>query len=122
MSELSSAQLLSPSSLKRLRAPRHGGFAAETQNMEIAALASEAPGEGREPGVLSSALPNQGHAVLVPKQGLGCLELGSQCFPHSWPVQDTRGSVWRVGVKEKSSKKRRERNKKAHIFWHKDVF
>lgn len=68
--------------------------------------------------MLSSAVPHQGHAVLVPKQGLGCLELGSQSFPHSWPVQDTHGRVWRVLVGEK----KKGRNKKAHIFWHRDVF
>lgn len=56
--------------------------------------------------MLSSAVPHRGHAVLgrvvlVPRQGLGCLELGSQCFPHSWPVQDSRGRGWRVGVAKK---------------------
>lgn len=54
--------------------------------------------------MLSSAVPHQGHAVLVPKQGLGCLELGSQSFPHSWPVQDTHARVWRVLVGGKKKK------------------
>lgn len=62
--------------------------------------------------MLSSAVPHWGHVVLVPRQGLECLELGSQSFPHSWPVQDTHGQ----SLESWNGKKKKKEEIKKHTY------